>query len=117
MKRSVLILQTRVDSVQQVLNVAMSSIESNFSQSSRLVSYVPRVSTAKKQMRVQILGTLFGELTKKLEINKFSLDREEPTIQIVDAPTFPLEKFDKGRVKLGIIWGFRKVLLFWDVCI
>jgi len=106
MKRSVTILQNRVDSVQRILDGTMRSAASGIDQSMGLVSNVPRVSTAKKQMEVQMLGTLFGELTKNLELTKFTLDREEPTIQIVDAPTFPLEKFGKGRVKFGAIGGF-----------
>jgi len=106
MKRSLTILQNRVDSVQRILDGTMRSAASGIDQSMGLVSNVPRVSTAKKQMEVQMLGTLFGELTKNLELTKFTLDREEPTIQIVDAPTFPLEKFGKGRVKFGAIGGF-----------
>jgi hypothetical protein len=106
MKRSVTILQTRVDSVQKIIDGTMRSAASGIDQSMGLVSNVPRVSTVKKQMEVQMLGTLFGELTKNLELTKFTLEREEPTIQIVDAPTFPLEKFGRGRVKSGVIGGF-----------
>jgi hypothetical protein len=106
MKRSVTILQNRIDSVQRILDGTMRSAASGIDQSMGLVSNVSRVGTAKKQMEVQMLGTLFGELTKNLELTKFTLDREEPTIQIVDAPTFPLEKFGKGRVKFGAIGGF-----------
>ena len=106
MKRSVTILQNRVDSVQRILDGTMRSAASGIDQSMGLVSNVPRVGTAKKQMEVQMLGTLFGELTKNLELTKFTLDREEPTIQIVDAPTFPLVKSGKGRVKFGAIGGF-----------
>jgi hypothetical protein len=105
-KRSITMLQNRVDSVQRLLEGSMRSAASGIDQSMGLVSNVPRVSTAKKQMEVQMLGTLFGELTKNLELTKFTLDREEPTIQIVDAPTMPLEKFGKGRVKSGVIGGF-----------
>jgi hypothetical protein len=71
-----------------------------------LVSNAPRVGSAKKQMEAQMLGTLFGELTKNFELTKLTLEREEPTIQIVDAPTMPLEKFGKGRVKFGVVGGF-----------
>jgi hypothetical protein len=106
MKRSVTILQNRVDSVQRILDGTMRSAASGIDQSMGLVSNLPRVSTVKKQMESQMLGTLLGELTKNLEVTKFTLDREEPTIQIVDAPTMPLEKFGKGRVKSGVIGGF-----------
>jgi hypothetical protein len=106
MKRSITILQNRVDSVQRVLDGTMRSAATGMDQSMGLISNAPRVSTAKKQMEVEILGTLYGELTKNLEISKFTLDREEPNIQIVDTPTLPLNKFGKGRVKSGVIGGF-----------
>jgi uncharacterized protein involved in exopolysaccharide biosynthesis len=105
MKRSVTVLQNRVDSVQRILDGTMRSAASGIDQSMGLVSNVPRVSTAKKQMEVQMLGTLFGELTKNLELTKFTLDREEPTIQIIDEPMLPLDKFGKERLKLGVIGG------------
>jgi hypothetical protein len=106
MQRSVKLLQGKVDSVQRILDGTMRSAASGIDQSMGLVSNVHRVSTAKKQMEIQMLGTLFGELTKNLELTKFTLEREEPTIQIVDSPTMPLEEFGKGRVKLGVIGGF-----------
>jgi uncharacterized protein involved in exopolysaccharide biosynthesis len=84
----------------------MQSAATGMDRSMGLVSNVPRVSTAKKQMEVQMLGTLYGELTKNLELSKFTLGREEPTIQIVDPPTLPLEKYGKGRLKSGVIGGF-----------
>ena len=106
MQRSVKLLQGKVDSVQRVLDGTMRSAATGMDQSMGLVSNAPRVSTAKKQMETEMLGTLFGELTKNLELTKLTLEREEPTIQIVDSPTLPLEKFGKGRVKLGFIGGF-----------
>jgi hypothetical protein len=106
MKRSLNLLQGKVDSVQRVLDVTMRSAATGMDQSMGLISNTPRVSTTKKQMEAEMLGTLFGELTKNLELTKLTLEREEPTIQIVDAPTMPLEKFGKGRVKFGVIGGF-----------
>ena len=106
MKRSVKVLQSRVDSVQRVLDGTMRSAAVSMDQSLGIVSMAPRVSTTKKQLETQMLGTLFGELTKNLELTKFTLEREEPVIQIVDAPMMPLLKEGKGRVKSAVIGGF-----------
>ena len=110
MKRSVKILQSRVDSVQRELDGTMRSAAVTLDQSLGIVSMAPRVSTTKMQLETQMLGTLFGELTKNLELTKFNLEREEPVIQIVDIPTMPLLKEGKGRVKFtffgGLIAGF-----------
>jgi hypothetical protein len=106
MRRSVKVLQSRVDSVQRVLDGTMRSAAVAMDQSLGIVSMAPRVSTTKKQLETQMLGTLFGELTKNLELTKFTLEREEPVIQIVDAPMMPLLKEGKGRVKSAVIGGF-----------
>jgi hypothetical protein len=106
MQRSVKLLQGKVDSVQRVLDGSMRSVATGLDKSMGLVSNAPRVGSAKKQLEAQMLGTLFGELTKNLELTKLTLEREEPTIQIVDAPTMPLEKFGKGSVKFGFVGGF-----------
>ena len=106
MRRSVKVLQSRVDSVQRVLDGTMRSAALAMDQSLGIVSMAPRVSTTKKQLETQMLGTLFGELTKNLELTKFTLEREEPVIQIVDAPMMPLLKEGKGTVKSAVIGGF-----------
>lgn len=105
MKRSVKILQSRVDSVQRELDGTMRSAAVSMDQSLGIVSMAPRVSNTKKQLETQMLGTLFGELTKNLELTKFTLEREEPVIQIVDVPRMPLFKEGKGRVKSSVIGG------------
>jgi len=104
-KKSLALLQARVDSVQRVLDGTMRSAAVDMDQSLGLVSMAPRVSTTKKQMETQMLGTLYAELTKNLELTKFNLSREEPVIQIIDVPTMPLFKEGKGRVKSSVIGG------------
>ena len=104
-KKSLASLQARVDSVQRVLDGTMRSAAVELDQSLGLVSMAPRVSTTKKQMETQMLGTLYAELTKNLELTKFNLSREEPVIQIIDVPTMPLFKEGKGRVKSSVIGG------------
>jgi hypothetical protein len=106
MRRSVKVLQSRVDSVQRAMDGTMLSAAVSMDQSLGIVSMAPRVSTTKKQMEAQMLGTMFAELTKNLELTKFTLEREEPVIQIVDAPMMPLLKEGKGRVKFAVIGGF-----------
>jgi uncharacterized protein involved in exopolysaccharide biosynthesis len=109
-KKSLVLLQSRVDSVQRVLDGSMRSAAVDMDLSLGLVSMAPRVSATKKQMETQMLGTLYAELTKNLELTKFTLGREEPVIQVIDVPTMPLLKEGKGRVKSsffgGLIAGF-----------
>lgn len=117
MRRSLTSLQNRVDSVQRILDGNMFKAASNLDQSMGLISNVPRINATKKQMEVDMLSTYFGELTRNLELTKFTLEREEPTIQLVDTPTLPLEKFGKGKAKFGVIGFslFSFMILLWLV--
>jgi hypothetical protein len=103
MRRSVKILQSRVDSVQRVLDGTMHSAAAAMDQSLGIVNMAPKVMTTKKQLQTQILGTLFGELTKNLELTRYTLEREEPIIQIIDRPIMPLLKIGKGRILFTVI--------------
>jgi hypothetical protein len=106
MKRSVEILQQRVDSVQRILNSSMLSAAVEIDRSLGLVSQAPKVNSAKMQMNTQMLGILYGELTKNLEMTKFSLSQQEPIFEIIDPSVRPLNKIGKGRTKAGLIGGF-----------
>lgn len=105
-RKNIEVLQARVDSVKRIMDGTMVSAAIDLDQSLGLISNVPKVNSTKKQMEAQMLGTMFAELTKNLELTKFTLGREEPVIQIVDAPTMPLLKEGKGRVKSAVIGGF-----------
>ena len=93
------------------MNGLMSSAAADRDQSLGILQALPRVNSAKKEMQVQMLATLYGELTKNLELSKFTLEREEPTIEIIDLPSKPLTKIGKGRVKMGAIGGFVALFL------
>jgi len=105
MKRSVEILQQRVDSVQRMLNGSMLSAAVEMDRSLGLVSQAPKVNSAKMQMNAQMLGILYGELTKNLEMTKFSLSQQEPIIEVIDPSVRPLNKIGKGRVKFALLGG------------
>ncbi len=100
-------LQTRVDSIKNILNKKTSSaVEAN----SQLLDVNPAFAQ-NKEVNVEISGrdkmvqaTIFAELTKNLEASKTALLQETPTIQVVDAPEFPLKKNDTSFI-LSLIAG------------
>jgi hypothetical protein len=71
-----------------------------------LVSQAPKVNSDKMQMNTQMLSVLYGELTKNLEMTRFSLSQQEPIFEIIDPTLRPLIKIGKGRTKAGLIGGF-----------
>lgn len=109
--RTVNILETRVDSVKSALDGMMSAAAVETDQNQGLIRMQARVPAAKKQMQIQMLTAMYGELVKNLELTRFTLEREEPVIQIIDAPNMPLEKRGKGRIALAVTLSVLLLLL------
>jgi hypothetical protein len=115
-RKNVDLLTFKADSVQQVLNAEMYGAAANMDQNINLVRTELRVPYAKKQMNVELLTAVYAELLKNLELSKLSLQREEPIIQLIDRPIYPLNYSKPGKTKSGIIggilFGFLSVLFF-----
>lgn len=85
------VLQEELDSVKRELN-------KNMYQSSMLndgdvnpTRQILRVEQNRKLIDLQISMTLFGELTKNIQLAEISLRKETPLIQVIDSPRLPLE--------------------------
>jgi len=104
-RQTVHILEQRVDSVRRELNNAMTQAATQNDQNQALVLMRARVPAVKKQMEIQLLTTLYGELIKNLELTKFTLEREEPVIEVIDAPAMPLKMEGRKRLKKGFMFG------------
>jgi hypothetical protein len=111
---NVMLLQNRADSVQRELNAAMYGRAQFGDQNMGLIRQQAAVPKLKQEMRVQMLGTLYGELVKNLEFAKLTLMREEPLVQIIDQPILPLPKVRLGKLKAmlsgGFLFGFLSIL-------
>jgi hypothetical protein len=104
--RTVSVLENRVDSVKALLDITMSAAAIENDQNQGLVRMQGRVPAAKKQMQVQMLTAMYSELVKNLELTRFTLEREEPVIQIIDSPRLPLLIKGQGRIRLGVVMAF-----------
>ena len=109
--RTVGMLENRVDSVKSALDGMMSAAAVETDQNQALVRMQARVPAAKKQMQIQMLTAMYGELVKNLELTRFTLDREEPVIQIIDAPSMPLKKAGQGRLLSAVLGSFLLTVL------
>jgi uncharacterized protein involved in exopolysaccharide biosynthesis len=105
-RSNVMLLQNRADSVQRELNAAMYGRAQFGDQNMGLIRQQAAVPKLKQEMRVQMLGTLYGELVKNLEFAKLTLMREEPLVQIIDQPILPLPKAKLGKLKAMVLGGF-----------
>ena len=107
-KKNILMLQEKADSVERELSknmvsAAVSKDRSVFSSNTQSL-----VNTTKKQMKAQMLGTIYAEVIKNLELSKTMAAHNEPLIQLIDSPRFPLEKEKSSLIKMllaGLMGG------------
>jgi len=108
------ILQHKVDSVRTVMSGAIYSAVSISDATPNLnpTRQVQRVAPAQEaQFSAEANKAMLGQLLQNLELAKMTLLQEQPLIQLVDEPVFPLEKDTVGKIEGIFIGGFLSVLL------
>jgi hypothetical protein len=103
-KSNIKLLELRVDSVKRELDIALYGRAKFADQNIGLIRQSGSVPKLNQELKVQMLSTMYTELVKNLEFSKLTLMREEPLIQIIDTPIYPLEKIKFGKLK-GIVLG------------
>lgn len=100
------ILETQSDSVRRVLNASLGGVAEAVDANPNLnpAFQTLKVRSQRKQVDVQASGAIYQEIIKNLEMAKISLRNDQPLIQVIDKPVFPLKKEKLGKIK-GIILG------------
>jgi hypothetical protein len=111
MRKNVKMMEHKVDSVKQALGQAMYGVASEVDGNQFLVRGVAKVPQAKKQLEIQVLSTMYGELIKNLELSRTMMAKDQPLIQLIDQPRFPLEKKKTSKL-LSAIGGSFLTFLF-----
>ena len=83
-------LQNKTDSIAKLLNR-----QTYTTAAANLINANPGMSTTFANLDISareksVLGVLYADLNKSLEITRTALIQETPTIEIIDRPTFPL---------------------------
>jgi hypothetical protein len=106
MRKNVRMMEHKVDSVKQALGRAMYGVASEVDGNQFLVRGVAKVPQAKKQLEIQVLSTMYGELIKNLELSRTMMAKEVPLIQLIDQPRFPLEKKKSSKLLTALGGAF-----------
>jgi hypothetical protein len=114
---NVALLQRRADSLAALLNdktlraASSQQVLVDVNPALKTAPIVAEISTREKSM----IGTIFAEVVKNLEIAKSILSQETPAIQLVDQSTFPLERVKASKLKALLLWGilFGMVYVFY----
>jgi hypothetical protein len=105
-KKNIASFQYRADSVRRDLDKALFNraayADGNVNASRQVVG----VQLQKANTDIQILGTVYAEMIKNIEVLNMDLARETPLIRVVDAPYYPLANDKMGKKKGLIVGGF-----------
>lgn len=114
--QNVNILQKKTDSVRKVMNSAINT-------AANVVDITPNLNPTRQAQRTAPIQrsqfsaetnkAMLSELLKNLEMSKISLLKETPLIQIIDEPTYPLEK----SVPSLLVFTFAFGVFFSFLCI
>jgi len=100
------ILQRQTDSVKAMLFGSINDVASINDLNVNPIKQSLRTNGQKRQIDLQVNSALYTELLKNLELAKLTLRKETPLIQIIDTPKLPLKNEKKGRLFMGVIFGF-----------
>jgi hypothetical protein len=106
MRKNVKMMEHKVDSVKRALGQAMYGVASEVDGNQFLVRGVAKVPQAKKQLEIQVLSTMYGELIKNLELSRTMMAKDQPLIQLIDQPRFPLEMKKTSKLLTAIGGSF-----------
>jgi len=104
LKQNVDILQKRADSLSRILTSSTFSIASVTDQNLNPAKAMVTAGRSRKEIDLQVAGTVYGEVVKNLELAKVTLQKETPLIQVIDSPIYPLKKNKVGKLK-GLVLG------------
>lgn len=110
---NVRILEHQVDSIRQLLNIALSGVASTTEANPNPNPAFQRlkVPSQKRMVDVEMNKAILEELVKNLEISKISLRKETPLVQVIDKPVLPLEKQKTGKIKGTVVGGMTAFFL------
>lgn len=111
LSENVNLLQSRTDSVRRALDAALRGSASFADENVNLVSQSARLGGIQSQRQIQVLGAMYTELVKNLEIAKFTLLKEQPLIQTIDQPILPLRNEKLGKLKGAVLGAILTFLL------
>lgn len=102
-------LEKKIDSVSTVMSGAIYSSAEIMDRTPNLnpIRQVQRMAPSQKaQFSAETNKAILSQLIQNLEISKMSLVQEQPLIQIVDYPIFPLEVKSYSKTKFTVIGMF-----------
>lgn len=100
------LIKLRADSIQNLLFDKEEYGAEVYDRNLKTIRMKGQIEVQRTRRDVEMLNLMYGEVLKNLEMAKFTLDNQTPVFQIIDNPTYPLEKKKMSRLIAGIAGGF-----------
>jgi hypothetical protein len=114
-KTNIGLLEYKIDSVKRILDIRLYGAANSQDQNLNIVTAKQKVPLVQQQIDIQLLTTVYAELSKNIELSRFSLMRDEPILNVIDSPILPLriEKASKlfNLIVYGIIAGILAIIV------
>jgi hypothetical protein len=111
LRRSISLLESRQDSLQRLMISRMASVAASSDRSLGILQTAPLVGESRRKMELELLTALYAEVSKNLELSKFSLQQTEPVIEKIDIPYKPLKVNGKGRARAALVFSMAFLLV------
>jgi uncharacterized protein involved in exopolysaccharide biosynthesis len=110
-------LTNKRDSIRGLLDGSITTLayETDLNSHTPLMRY--KTTQVKKQIDVEVLKSMYGNVIQNLEVTKIQRAQEEPIIEIIDEPILPLSKEKMGVVKGMILLLFLFEFLFISILV
>jgi hypothetical protein len=100
------LIKHRADSLKMVLESREGDGAAFVDRNINPVKMQMRIMGERIRKDVEILNIMYAEVLKNLEIAKFTLESQTPSLTLIDSPTIPLQKKKLSRLKSAIVGAF-----------
>ena len=97
------LIKKRADSLQVLLYNKEELGAEAYDRTFKSIKMQGKVEVQRSKRDIEMIGLMYSEVIKNLEIAKFSLDNQTPVFQLIDNPTYPLKKDKYGKVFLALL--------------
>lgn len=105
-KKNLTVMQHIADSIYNQYNNALYKHASSLDHNLNSIRQTTAIPAVRAQTNVAMLGSVYTEISKNIELMKLDMARETPLIQVIDYPIYPLKKDKLGKIKTTMLGGF-----------
>jgi hypothetical protein len=100
------LLERKVDSLKTLISQKESQLGYESDYNFNIFKASGKVNEFRLKRDLEMLISIFGEVTKNFELAKLTLEQQKPFFKVVDTPSLPLKVIYKSKIKYSVISAF-----------